>query len=689
MERKKAVVIGINEYEDPGFGKLKYAENDARAIYDVLINPDIGDFAKEDVTLLSGKSKSEVEESLETVLSEAKKDDLVFIYFAGHGKLDKSGSLCLAARNTKIDRLLATSVHLEQIRRIIDQSDCRRVVFIIDSCFSGAVGQSFRSGDVPAEALEQISGQGKVIISASQAFERARERDDIGHGIFTHSLVKGLEEGEADRDETGYISIEELYRYTYDKVKAETKGQQVPMKWGMDEKGEIVIAKSIKTLREKREEIERLSRSAREAQNQGRLDEALDVWNQVLKLDPKNLAAPQTIKQIEAEKQKRAELEAKIDRLFHLYDKGEIPGSIYNKAVEIVRKPHSALSDDEKRCARLVEDLVHGHLTVDNFILSWSRIEKLELPLKPPADPELEREKERKAEAEKIAREKERQRLEQLGALYRQAQELDRASQWREALGKMSAIYALDPEFADPERIAARAQEQLRREAERLERQAREHEAREREAREQETRGRDVHELDIIQNTIEKINSTFTVWTTRLGDLLGVLIGGVLGTVLGAIVGISMFGTDSAYEAQLGAITILGGVAGIFVAMHRRRQSRLAHGPLTGGLSKSKWLYGALGVVGLLLLAVMEVQWEKSQLQIPEELVGPATIEKESPVQPPYEANTLTTPKPDIVTRPATSRAPTTRTPVRTPASYGGFDVIGKYPTVVQVYDPG
>ena len=378
MGKKRALVIGINEYEDTGFDQLKYAESDAKAIYDILVNQDIGEFVKEDVILLTGKPKSDIEESLEKILNEAKREDLVFIYFAGHGKLDKSANLCLAARNTKTDRLLATSIHLEHIRRIIDQSDCKRIVFIIDSCFSGAAGLSFRSGDVPAESFEQISGQGKVIISASQAFERARERDDIGHGIFTYNLVKGLEEGEADHDGDGYISVEELYKYISKNVKAETKGQQVPMKWGIDEKGEIVIAKSIKTLEKKRAEIESLSSRARELENQARLDEALDAWNKVLELDPKNTEAPLGIKQVEDAKKKKGELEAKIDRLFDYYKNGSIPGTIYNKAFGILRNPHPSLNDQEGIFIKLVEDLLSNNLSVENFVLSWARIEKPE-----------------------------------------------------------------------------------------------------------------------------------------------------------------------------------------------------------------------------------------------------------------------------------------------------------------------
>jgi TPR repeat protein len=380
MEKKKAIIVGINEYDDPGFENLKYAESDAHAIYDVLSNPDIGGFSKDDIVLLTGKSKSDVEESLETVLDEAKRDDMVFVYFAGHGKLDKTGELCLAARNTKVNRLLSSSIHLGQIHRLVKHSDCRRIVIVIDSCFSGAVGQSFRSGGAPTDVLEQISGQGIVTISASQQYERARERDDVGHGIFTHSFLTGLEKGDADQDNDGYVSIDELYRYIYTRVTADTRGQQVPMKWGMDEKGDIIIAKSIKTLNAKRAEVERLSKEVRdlELDSDTNLDKAMAVWNEILRLEPQNANAQSEIKKIQEEKKRKAEVEAKIEKLLGWYKRNQITGSIYDKAVRLIGKSDSSLNDNEKICARLVADLLNDYLTIENFTKTWARIDKAE-----------------------------------------------------------------------------------------------------------------------------------------------------------------------------------------------------------------------------------------------------------------------------------------------------------------------
>jgi len=77
----------------------------------------------------------------------------------------------------------------------------------------------------------------------------------------------------------------------------------------------------------------------------------------------------------------------------------------------------------------------------------------------------LREEAEDKERAEARVRE-ERARQEQIATLYEQALELARARQWRPALAKMGESQTLDPQFADPEGIAARAREEVAREEE-------------------------------------------------------------------------------------------------------------------------------------------------------------------------------------------------------------------------------
>ena len=52
--QRYAVVIGINDYADPAVPDLRFAESDARAVFDTLTDPAVGRFAKENVNLLLG-----------------------------------------------------------------------------------------------------------------------------------------------------------------------------------------------------------------------------------------------------------------------------------------------------------------------------------------------------------------------------------------------------------------------------------------------------------------------------------------------------------------------------------------------------------------------------------------------------------------------------------------------------------
>jgi len=61
--------------------------------------------------------------------------------------------------------------------------------------------------------------------------------------IFTHTLVYGLETGEADLNADGLISLDELYDYVHDRVTDETPHQR-PGKWAFDVQGDIIIARS-------------------------------------------------------------------------------------------------------------------------------------------------------------------------------------------------------------------------------------------------------------------------------------------------------------------------------------------------------------------------------------------------------------------------------------------------------------
>ena len=86
MGRRLGLIIGINNYQDTAFQHLQFAENDARALAQWLVNSRGGNWNPSNVQLLLGdQATSKLAESLiaQSSLNMVDHDDLIFIYFAG------------------------------------------------------------------------------------------------------------------------------------------------------------------------------------------------------------------------------------------------------------------------------------------------------------------------------------------------------------------------------------------------------------------------------------------------------------------------------------------------------------------------------------------------------------------------------------------------------------------------------
>ncbi|HET9914155.1 MAG TPA: caspase family protein [Anaerolineales bacterium] len=243
MSGKFALIIGNTEYTDPGLAQLaapgKDAEDFARVLKDQAM------CAFDDVRVLSNPFSSSVIETIDEFFDQKKPDDLLVLYFSGHGVRDELGALYLAVRNTNRFRLRSTAVKSDFIREAMDQSRSRRQVLILDCCNSGAFAQGTKAATGvsigTASAFE--AGYGRVILTASDstqfAWEGNRVIGDTDNSLFTHFLVKGLE-GEADLDGDGHITVDELYDYAYENVKLATP-KQTPSKFSSKQQGEIIL----------------------------------------------------------------------------------------------------------------------------------------------------------------------------------------------------------------------------------------------------------------------------------------------------------------------------------------------------------------------------------------------------------------------------------------------------------------
>lgn len=247
-----AVVIGISQYR--AVQPLRYADKDALAFHDYLANH-IG-IPKDQTTLLLNDQATliNLKRTLGTELRrKAGEKDTVIVYYAGHGAPEADASAndddglekYIVPYDADPKDLYTTGLPMREIETIFQRLTPERVIFISDSCYSGATaGRTFatasRRAVVSENFLSRLSkGKGRIVLSASKASEVSEEREDLGHGVFTYYLLEGLR-GKADADKDGIITVDEAYGYVSKRVPEVTGQNQHPVKKGEVE-GQLVL----------------------------------------------------------------------------------------------------------------------------------------------------------------------------------------------------------------------------------------------------------------------------------------------------------------------------------------------------------------------------------------------------------------------------------------------------------------
>lgn len=231
-----AVVVGVSKYKNPDIPKLKFADKDAKDFADFL-DTQKELFRKIHLKRLINEdaTRAKVEEQLYYGLSPAGKNDTVILFFAGHGAddLHAPGEFFFLTYDADPARPLSSAVNMNR-SGFMTRLDSKRVLLIADTCHSGGYSVQATRGSEPAfeRFKRQVSeSEGKIILSASKSNEVSIEKSELGNGVFTHFLLKGLR-GEADLDGKGVVTLQNLYSYVYQKTKDETKGLQHPQKDG-------------------------------------------------------------------------------------------------------------------------------------------------------------------------------------------------------------------------------------------------------------------------------------------------------------------------------------------------------------------------------------------------------------------------------------------------------------------------
>ena len=218
-----AVVIGVSSYEH--MQTLKYSDDDAYKVYAFLKSPEGGSLKDSNIKVLvdDTATREGILDALNSTFSKAGPDDLVMMYFSGHGL--KGSFLPIDFDGSK------NKVFHHEITEILEKSPAKFKLCIADACHSGSLfaekGNSKVTFDAYYKALAQ-SKPGMALIMSSKSEETSLESNNLRQGVFSHFLLEGLK-GQADYNQDQTIVLKELFDYICHNVKEYTSRRQSPM----------------------------------------------------------------------------------------------------------------------------------------------------------------------------------------------------------------------------------------------------------------------------------------------------------------------------------------------------------------------------------------------------------------------------------------------------------------------------
>lgn len=220
-----ALVIGINGYT--AWPKLSHAVRDAQAVRESLVTR-FG-FRADNVTLLTDAeaTRANILKALNDRFGDAKRvkrDDRVFVFFAGHGSTRKLPSGREVGYIVPVDAglndLQADAIAMPQLQEVAEAITAKHALFVIDACYSGlGLTRGGAAGSDSNFARTNARRVGRQMMTAGGADQQVADDGPGGHSVFTWTLLQALS-GKADLNGDGLITATELAAYVAPAVSA-------------------------------------------------------------------------------------------------------------------------------------------------------------------------------------------------------------------------------------------------------------------------------------------------------------------------------------------------------------------------------------------------------------------------------------------------------------------------------------
>lgn len=246
------LAFGVSKYKNPSYN-LRYADKDALDLEKVAQNLKGKGFENVYTKVLTNEQVTpDAIKASKDFVKNAKPDDTFILFIAGHGMHDKDAEATYyyLTSNADINNLKATSADFETIEDLLQGIPPRNKLFLMDACESGEIddddqgqmiatatgvgiaSRGFKTTSSLSTDNRQLSTKrtylyqkdryiyndlvrrsGAIVFSSSKGGELSYERSDIENGLFTEYIMKALTTTEADKDNNGIVSTDELRQY--------------------------------------------------------------------------------------------------------------------------------------------------------------------------------------------------------------------------------------------------------------------------------------------------------------------------------------------------------------------------------------------------------------------------------------------------------------------------------------------
>ncbi len=219
-----AIVIGIDDYAK--WPKLQYAARDAQAIREALIQK--FSFVPEHIVSLTNKeaTRTGILAAFHDKLAHSgmKKNDRLFVFFAGHGatrQLSSGRDLgYIVPVDSDPNQIATDAIPMTELQNIAESLTAKHALFVMDACYSGlGLTRGGGGGNSSNFLRDNAKRLGRQMLTAGGADQLVADGGPNGHSVFTWTLLQGLA-GKGDLNGDGIITATELAAYVAPAVSA-------------------------------------------------------------------------------------------------------------------------------------------------------------------------------------------------------------------------------------------------------------------------------------------------------------------------------------------------------------------------------------------------------------------------------------------------------------------------------------